>query len=153
MIYWIHIIILEKVRSCLWILELWFWTYDWICLLVPSGQDLVSRPWAPRSRHFFEILWFYWIHIIILEKVRSCLWILEPGFWTCGWICLLGPSGPNLVSRPHAPRSRHFLKFYNFIGFMSSFLKKWGPVCEYWSQVLDLWVDMSSGPKWPKFSF
>ena len=67
-------------------------------------------------------------------KMRSCLWILGLGFWTYGWICLLGPSGPNLVSRPQAPRSRHFLRFYNFIGFISSFLKKWGPICEYWSQ-------------------
>ena len=146
--------------SWLWILELGFWTYGQICLPGPSGPNLVSRPQAPRSRHFlkfynfigfirhswknkdlfvnigarvldlcldmssgpkwpkfsfyapgskvmtfFEILWFYWIHVIILEKIRSYLWILEPGFWTYVWICLLGPSGPNLVSRPQAPRS------------------------------------------------
>ena len=27
-----------------------------------------------------------------------------------------------------------FLRFYNFIGFISWFLRKWGPVCENWSQ-------------------
>ena len=27
---------------------------------------------------------------------------LELGFWTYGWICLLGPSDPNVVSRPQA---------------------------------------------------
>ena len=65
---------------------------------------------------------------------ESCLWKLEPGFWPCGWICLLGPSGPNVVSRPQAPRSRHFLRFHDFIGFTSWFLRKWGPVCKNWSQ-------------------
>ena len=87
---------------------------------------------GPMVMTFFEI-WFYWIHLMILVNMRSCLRILELGFWTYGWICLLGPSGPNLVSRSHAPRSRHFLRFYDFIGFISWFLWKWGPVCEYWS--------------------
>ena len=32
------------------------------------------------------------------------------------------------------PRSRKFLRFYNFIGFSSWFLRKWGPVCENWGQ-------------------
>ena len=92
--------------------------------------------WAPgpKVKTFFEILWFYWIHLMILEKMRSCLWIFELGFWAYGWIRLLGPSGPNLVSRPQAPWSRHFLRFYHFNGFISWFLRKWGPVCEYyWS--------------------
>ena len=30
-----------------------------------------------------------------------------------------GPSGPNVVSRTQAPRSRHFLRFQDFNGFMS----------------------------------
>ena len=29
----------------------------------------------------------------------------------CGWIHLLGPSGPNVVSRSQMPRSRNFLEF------------------------------------------
>ena len=71
---------------------------------------------------------------MILEKMRSCLWILEPGFWTYGWIRLLGPSHPNVVPRPQAPKSINFLRFHNFNGFFSWFLRKWGLVCENWSQ-------------------
>ena len=54
-----------------------------------------------------------------LEKMRSCLWKLEPGFWTYGWIHVLGPSSPNVVSRPQVPKSIDFLRFHNFIGFVS----------------------------------
>ena len=34
-------------------------------------------------------------------------------------IRLLGPSGLNVVSRPQTLRSRHFLRFHDFIGFIS----------------------------------
>ena len=71
---------------------------------------------------------------MILEKMRSCLWILEPGFWTYGWIRLLGPSHPNVVPRPQAPKSINVLRFHNFNGFFSWFWRKWGLVCENWSQ-------------------
>ena len=146
---------------------------------------------------------------MILEKVRSCLWKLELGFSSHGLIRLLGPSDPNVASRSQAPRSRHFSKFPDFIRFISWFLRKWGPVCENWSQgsgfmtgyvfwtqvaqmkclrprsegqdifsvfimlldlshdswgnavlfvkigvrVLNLWLDMSCGANWPKCSF
>ena len=39
---------------------------------------------------------------MILEKMRSCLWILEPGFRNYGWVRLVGPTGPNAISRPQA---------------------------------------------------
>ena len=71
---------------------------------------------------------------MILEKMRSCLWKLEPGFWTYGWIRLLGPSDPTIMLRPQTTRSRYILKFHDFIGFISSFLRKWHPVCENRSQ-------------------
>ena len=48
---------------------------------------------------------------MILEKMTSCLWKLVLGFWTYGWIRLLGPSGLNMASKPQTPRSRHFLRF------------------------------------------
>ena len=48
--------------------------------------------------------------------MRSCLWILEPGFWTYGWVHLVGPIGPNVVSRPQAQRSRNF--FRDFMGLL-----------------------------------
>ena len=113
------------MRFCLWKLEPGFWTYGWIHLLGPSD---------PNVKTFFQILWFYWIHLMTLEKMRSFLWKLGPGFWTFGWICLLGLSDLNIVSRPQAPWSRYVLIFYNFIGFISWFLRKWCPVCEKWSQ-------------------
>ena len=69
----------------------------------------------------------------ILEKMRHCLWKFELWFWTYGWIHLIDPSAPNIVSRPQTPWSRIFLRFHNCIGFISWFLRKWGPVCEKWS--------------------
>ena len=52
---------------------------------------------GPKVKTFFEILWFYWIHPMILEKMRSCLWKLEPGFLTNGLISLLSKAlGPNV---------------------------------------------------------
>ena len=55
---------------------------------------------------------------MILEKKRSCLYILEPGYWTYDWACFVGPIGPNAVSRPQAPRSRSFLRFHDFFIFL-----------------------------------
>ena len=48
-------------------------------------------------------------------------------------ICLLGPSVASLVSRPQAPRSRHFLRFHDFIGLISRFLRKRSLACKTWS--------------------
>ena len=107
-----------------------------VTAMVQDLYNLPKRPkcsfWAPGSKvnKFFEISWFFRIHFMILEKMRCCLWKLQLGFWTYGSIRLLGPSGPNVVSGPQTPRSRHFLRFYDFIGFISWFLRKWGPVCE-----------------------
>ena len=50
-----------------------------------------------------------------------------------GWIRLLGPSSPNVVSRPQTPRARNFLGFDDFIEFTSWFLREWGPICQNWS--------------------
>ena len=100
-------------------------------------QDLRNLPkwpkcsfWVPdpKVKRFFEISWFYWIHLLILEKMRSCLWKLQLGFWTYGSICFLGPSGPNVVSGPQTSRSKFFLRFHDFIGSIFWFLRKWGPV-------------------------
>ena len=115
------------------------------------------------------------------------------------FVSLLITSSPNVVSRPQAPRLRNVLRFHNFIGFASWFLRKWGTVCENWIQwaqlaqmwfqgprpqgqiffcgfiilldyshdswenvvlpvkigarFLDLWLDKSCEPNWPKCSF
>ena len=66
--------------------------------------------------------------------MRPCFWKMELGFWTYGWIRFLDPRGSNVVSRLQTPRSRHFSQFYDFIGFIWWFLRKWGPVCENWNQ-------------------
>ena len=111
--YWIHLLILEKIRSCLWKLQLGFWTYGFIPMNWYIWLGVSSDPkwpkfsfWAPdpKVKTFFEILWFCLIYLMILEKMRSCLWKLKLGFWTCGLIHLLGPSGPNVVSGPQTPR-------------------------------------------------
>ena len=59
---------------------------------------------------------------------------LELGFWTYGLIRLLGPSGPNIVSRPQTPKPSNFLRFNNSIGFILWFWKIWSPLCEHWSE-------------------
>ena len=89
---------------------------------------------------------------MIFEKIRSCLWKLEPRFWTYGWIRLLDPSGLNVVSRRQVPRSKHFFEFHNFIGFTLWFLRKWGPVCENWNQgsgLMASYVFCPLGPRSP----
>ena len=103
---------------------------------------------GPKVNNFFEVSKFYWIHLMIFEKMRPCLWKLEPGFWTYGWIDLLGPSDSNILSRPQAQRSMNFLRFHNFIGFISWFLRKWGLVCENWSQGSGFMVGYVFWPKW-----
>ena len=65
--------------------------------------------------------------------MKSCMWKLVVGFRSYGLIRLLGPCGPNVVSRPQTPKSRIFLKNHGFSGFVLWFWKKWGPVCENWS--------------------
>ena len=48
---------------------------------------------------------------MILEKMRSCFWKLKVGFWTYDTIHLVGPVGPNVVSRPQTPMPRNFRDF------------------------------------------
>ena len=63
-----------------------------------------------KVKTFFEILWFYWINLMIIEKMRSCLWKFEPGFLTCGLISSL-PKGlcskcSQLAFKPQTPNAR-----------------------------------------------
>ena len=115
---------------------------DWIRLLGPSGPNVVSRSQTPKSRPFLRFQDFNRFISWFLKKWGpDCEnWSQGSGlmagyvFWTYGWICLLGPSGLNVVSRPQTPRWRHFLRFHDFIGFISWFLRKWGLVYKNWSQ-------------------
>ena len=105
-----------------------------------NGSEMHFRNWdmlkSLDQRRNTKFLWsnyLNWIHFLILEKMRSCLWKLRLGFWSHSLVCLLVPIAPNVVSRPQAPRSISFLRFHNFIGLISWFWRKWGPVCENWS--------------------
>ena len=91
--------------------------------------------WVPDPKviTFFEISWFYWIYLMILEKMMACLWKLQLWFWTYDLIHLLGPGGPggpDVVSGYQSTSSKNFLRFHNFIGFISWFLRKLYLVCE-----------------------
>ena len=109
--------------------------FRWDCVF--SGGTLhpfanyVLMPKTPRPRWDFMILMNF--HHMILEKMRSWLRKLKLGFWNYGLICLLGRSGPTVVSRPQTPRSRNFLIFHDFFGFILWLLGKWGPVCTNWT--------------------
>ena len=104
-------------------------------------------------RIFFQTLRFYWIHLTILEEMGSYLWKLESGFWTYGWMRLLGPSGPNVVSRLQVLRSRHFFKFHDLLDLSRDSRENEVLFVKVEARALDLWLDMSSGPKWHKSSF
>ena len=102
-------------------------------------------------KKYFDISWFYWIHLMILEKMMSCLWKLHVWFWTYGLIGLLGTNGPYVVSGSQTPRSINFLRFHDLIGFISWFLRKCWSVSEncsygsghmvwyvFWAQVVQM---------------
>ena len=118
--------------SYLWKLELGLWTYDLIRLLGPSVPNVVYRPQAARTRSFLEFHDFIGL-ILILERIRSCLWKLELRFWTYDLLCLLGPSCPKLVFTPQTPNVTA-LESRNI--FMSSFIK----VCMKQAISFKFWV-------------
>ena len=134
------------MRYFLWKSKPEFWIYIALGL---SGQKLVFSLQTQRSRNFLRfhnfigfILWFFKKWGPVCKK-----W----SYGSNGWIHLLGPSCPCVVSRPRAARSVSFLTFQNFIGFILCFLKKWGLACQYWSQGFGLmhgWIHLL-GPSCP----
>ena len=125
--------ILEKMRSCFWKLKVGFrLTIRYILWAQLAQMSFLGL--RPQCQEIFEISWFYWIHLRILLKMKSCFLKLKQGFWTNTLIHLVGPIGRNLGSRPQTPTSKMFLRSHDFIGFISWFLKELGPVCENWSQ-------------------
>ena len=87
---------------------------------------------------------------MILNKTKSCLQKMEQGFWTYDLMRLLGSSDRNLISRYELRRdpkiSYFFSDLYCDLGENKVLLVKTG------AKVLDLWVDMPSGPNWSKCS-
>ena len=83
--------------------ELWFDTS-----FGPKWPKCSFQAPDPKLTKIFEISWFHWKQLMILDKMRSCMWKLMVGFRSYGLIRLLGPSGPNVVSRPQIPKSGNF---------------------------------------------
>ena len=71
----------------------------------------------PKFRDFFQIWWFDWIQLMILDRMKSYLWKLELGFWPYSLTNALCPSGSYLVFRPKTPRPMYFLRFNHLIEF------------------------------------
>ena len=114
----------------------WFWK-KWgpVCENWNYGSGLmaghvfwaqVAQVWqlGPKIRTFFEISSFYCIDLMILDKMRSCLWKLELRFSTNGLISplpkVLGPNCPKLGFRPQTPNVK---ALGSEIFFMSSSIK------------------------------
>ena len=124
--------IMEKMKSCLWKLQLGFWSYGLIRLLSPSVANVVSRPQTPRSI-------FFWDFMILLDSYHDS-WENEVMFVKIAarvldlWLDMFpGPKWPKFSFWVLTPRSRTFLRFHDFIGMISWFLRKWGPFCENYS--------------------
>ena len=80
--------------------------------------------------------------------MRSCLWKLELGFWTCGLICFLSPSGLNININISG------LIFWDIMILSDScynFREKEVLSMKIGIRVLDLWLDKSLAKSfWPK---
>ena len=103
-------------------------SYKFVSLLIPSSPNVISKTRPQSQGLFWDIMIFLdSSHDSRENEVRFCK--LELGFSTYGWICLLDPSGPNVASRPQTSEPRNVLRFHDFVGFISWFLRKGGPVC------------------------
>ena len=96
--------ILEKMRSYLWKLELGFWTYSLMCFLGPSGPNVVFWPQTPKSWNFltYHILLESFYHSgeneVLSMKIGARvldLWLdksLAKSFWPkLPWTSILAP--------------------------------------------------------------
>ena len=97
----------------------WWFLIEWglvceICGRVQElGLDTFFWPkWSKCSLYapdtkvttFFDISWFCGKQLRILDKMKSCLWKLILRLRSYGLIRLLGPSNPNVISRPKTPK-------------------------------------------------
>ena len=89
-----------------------------------------------KVKNVFEISWFHWIHLKILEKMRPCLWKLELGFSNNGLISLLpkalGPNCPKLVFRLQTPNVRALGSKSFFMSCSIKFCIKWALIFNFW---------------------
>ena len=78
---WIQLMILDRMKSYLWKLELGFWPYSLTNALCPSGSYLVSKPKTPRPRYFLRFnhligftLWF--IKLVMFVEIGGRLLLI-----------------------------------------------------------------------------
>ena len=130
---------LEKMRPCLWKLELGFTVrlMAWHVFWVQVAQMQFVCPQTTRSSIFLRfynftgfILWFFRKGGSVCKNWSQGPWLMARYvFWV-----QVGCLGVNVVSTPQSPRSRIFLRLQNFIEFISWFLRKWVPAFENGSQ-------------------
>ena len=119
---------------------------------------IVSRPQTPKSRNFLR---YNFVTISYDSGVNEVLFV-KIGAWVLDlWLdTFSGPKWPKCSLLTQIPKPRPFLRYHNFAGFIFWFQKKWGPVCENWSQGSGLmigyifWAQMTqngdSRPQIPK---
>ena len=122
--------------------------YNLIILSGSTNPNLVSRSHTPRSSYFLRFDNFIVFNLWLWRK-QSPVWKLQLGLWSYALIRLLSPSGTYVVSRPQTLRSRNFLRFHDFIRFISWFLRKWSSVWDssahmaryvFWAQVAQMYL-------------
>ena len=92
------------------LLDLWFGK-----CFSPSWPKAGS--WSAYSlvEVYFKIWGINWIHLLILDKMRSCLGKLELGFWT-GRLLIVKSFGPDWskILIPTAERGAHYDFYFDF---------------------------------------
>ena len=125
----------------------------WLIIWAQITQNLFFKAPDPKVKVFFKTRWFYWIQLMIHEKMRSCLWKVKLGFLTYGLISVLGWRSPKLVFRLKTSRLKYFLKF-DIFGFNLQLWTKSGLFL--WKSELGFWTYgllSDLGPSGPKLVF
>ena len=84
-----------------------------------------------QGQKFFEISWFYWIHLMVLEKVMSYFWKLKLRFWTYGFIsCCKRLKFSS--TRPQTPNVTALGSNFFFMSSSIKFCMKQGLIFKFW---------------------
>ena len=101
--FWENEVLFVKIDAR--VLDLCTDTSSW-----PKRPECSFEVPGPKVKTFFQISWFYWIHLIVLEKMKSCLWKLELEFSNNGLRSPLSkalvPNCTKLVFWPQIPNVR-----------------------------------------------
>ena len=141
------------MKSCLWKLQQGFWSYGLIRLLSRSGTNAVSRPQTPRSNFFRDFMILLdsshdsWENEVLFVKIAAR--VLDVWLDTFS-----GPKWPKCSFWVLKPQGQEF--FWDFMILLDSSHDSWendGLFVKIAAMALDIWLDTSFGPKWPKCSF